>query len=84
MEDMNNFPISLHPTASLRRAGLEIAAVSFVVLFQELALIRWLPVQVRVIAYFPNLILISSFLGLGIGALRGRKKSMTMASGPRS
>ena len=39
-------------------------------------LIRWLPVQVRVIAYFPNLILISSFLGLGIGALRGRKKSM--------
>ena len=73
---MNNFPISLHPTASLRRAGLEIAAVSFVVLFQELALIRWLPVQVRVIAYFPNLILISSFLGLGIGALRGRKKSM--------
>ena len=63
-------------STSLRRAGLEIAAVSFVVLFQELALIRWLPVQVRVIAYFPNLILISSFLGLGIGALRGRKKSM--------
>ena len=60
----------------MRRAGLEIAAASFVVLFQELALIRWLPVQVRVIAYFPNLILISSFLGLGIGALRGRKKSM--------
>ena len=63
-------------STSLRRAGLEIAAASFVVLFQELALIRWLPVQVRVIAYFPNLILISSFLGLGIGALRGRKKSM--------
>ena len=63
-------------SASLRRAGIEIAAASFVVLFQELALIRWLPAQVRVIAYFPNLILISSFLGLGIGALRGRKKSM--------
>ena len=63
-------------STSLRRAGLEIAAASFLVLFQELALIRWLPVQVRVIAYFPNLILISSFLGLGIGALRGRKKSM--------
>ena len=63
-------------STSLRRAGLEIAAASFLVLFQELVLIRWLPVQVRVIAYFPNLILISSFLGLGIGALRGRKKSM--------
>ena len=65
-----------NPSPTLRRAGIEIAAASFVVLFQELALIRWLPVQVRVIAYFPNLILISSFLGLGIGALRGRKKSM--------
>ncbi len=65
-----------HSSTTLRRAGLEIAAASFVVLFQELALIRWLPAQVRVIAYFPNLILISSFLGLGIGALRGRKKSM--------
>ena len=63
-----------NPSATLRRAGIEIAAASFVVLFQELALIRWLPAQVRVIAYFPNLILISSFLGLGIGALRGRKK----------
>ena len=63
-------------STSLRRAGLEIAAASFLVFFQELVLIRWLPVQVRVIAYFPNLILISSFLGLGIGALRGRKKSM--------
>ena len=63
-------------SASLRRAGFEIAAASFIVLFQELAFIRWLPVQVRVIAYFPNLILISSFLGLGIGALRGHKKSM--------
>jgi hypothetical protein len=63
-------------SASLRRAGFEIVVASFIVLFQELALIRWLPVQVRVVAYFPNLILISSFLGLGIGALRGRKKSM--------
>lgn len=56
--------------ADLRRAGFELLAASFVVLFQELALIRWLPVEVRVVAYFPNLILISAFLGLGVGALR--------------
>ena len=43
-------------STSSRRAGIEIAAASLVVLFQELALIRWLPAQVRVIAYFPNLI----------------------------
>ncbi len=51
-------------------------AASFVVLFQELALIRWLPVEVRVVAYFPNLILLSAFLGLGIGALQARAKSL--------
>ena len=55
---------------SLRRPALELLAASFVVLFQELALIRWLPAEVRVAAYFPNLILIGAFLGLGVGALR--------------
>ena len=58
----------------LRRPALELLAVSFVVLFQELALIRWLPTEVRVAAYFPNLILIGAFLGLGVGALRARGK----------
>ncbi len=31
--------------------------------------IRWIPTQVRVVAYFPNLVLISAFLGIGLGAL---------------
>ena len=60
----------------MRRHGMELAAASFVVLFQELALIRWLPVEVRVVGYFPNLILLSAFLGLGVGALRARARSM--------
>ncbi len=64
---------------AVRRAGLEILAVSFVVLFQELVLIRWIPIQIRVIAYFPNLILIGAFLGLGIGALRARHRSLLWA-----
>jgi hypothetical protein len=61
---------------SARRVGWELLAASFVVLFQELALIRWLPVEVRVAGYFPNLILIGAFLGLGIGALRGKSASL--------
>lgn len=60
----------------LRRAGLELVAASFLVLFQELAFIRWLGGQVRVLAYFPNLVLISAFLGLGIGALRAGRGSL--------
>ncbi|HEX9161662.1 MAG TPA: hypothetical protein VF980_08155 [Thermoanaerobaculia bacterium] len=57
--------------ATSRRAGIELIAASFVVLALELTLIRWMPGQVRVIAYFPNLVLISAFLGLGIGCLLG-------------
>jgi hypothetical protein len=60
----------------LRRAGVELFTISFVVLFQELTLIRWLPGQVRVLAYFPNLILLSAFLGLGLGCLRSARRSL--------
>src|SRR5262245_4076879 len=44
-------------------------------LFLELMIIRWSPSVVRLIAYYANLMLISSFLGLGVGAMlaaRGR------------
>ncbi|MEO7702037.1 MAG: hypothetical protein ABIZ04_22650 [Opitutus sp.] len=51
------------------RTGLELFLSSFAALLLELALIRWLPERVRVIAYFPNLVLIAAFLGLGVGAL---------------
>ncbi|MEM9294093.1 MAG: hypothetical protein AAGD01_20615, partial [Acidobacteriota bacterium] len=61
---------------TLRRTAVEIVVITFVVLFQELALIRWLPGQVRVLAYFPNLILIAAFLGLGVGSLRARGRSL--------
>ncbi|MDH5590035.1 MAG: hypothetical protein OEZ37_08300, partial [Gemmatimonadota bacterium] len=63
------------PQAPLIRPGLELIGASFAVLFQELALIRWIPTQVRVAAYFPNLVLIAAFLGLGLGALTARRKS---------
>jgi SAM-dependent methyltransferase len=61
---------------SLRRPAAELIVTSFIVLFQELALIRWLSGEVRVLAYFPNVVLISAFLGLGIGAMRAGKRSL--------
>ncbi|GMR11982.1 MAG: hypothetical protein BMS9Abin29_0168 [Gemmatimonadota bacterium] len=61
---------------ALRLVGLELVAISFAVLFQELIFIRWIPSQVRVVAYFPNLILISAFLGLGVGCLRSGRRSL--------
>lgn len=55
-------------------AAFELVIASFVVLAQELALIRWLPGQVRVLAYFSNIVLISAFLGLGIGCLLASRR----------
>ena len=67
---------------ALRLAGAELVAASFVVLFQELAIIRWSAVEVRALAYFPNLILLSAFLGLGVGSLRARSGSLLWAWPP--
>lgn len=43
---------------------------SFLSLFVELALIRWIPGTVHIVGFFTNLVLIASFLGLGIGMAR--------------
>src|SRR5215469_6845048 len=61
----------LHVT---RKRGLELFCLSFLALFLELMMIRWAPAVVRLIAYYANLILISSFLGLGVGAILGKTR----------
>lgn len=45
------------------------ALASFLVLFLQVALIRWLPAYVRLLAYFSNVILLGAFLGIGLGCL---------------
>jgi SAM-dependent methyltransferase len=55
-------------------APLRIFLASFLVLFLEVALIRWLPSQIRLLSYFSNFILLAAFLGIGLGALLGRMK----------
>jgi hypothetical protein len=42
-------------------------------LIVELALIRWLPGQIRVLGYFTNFVLLAAFLGLGVGMLAARR-----------
>ncbi len=62
--------------ANLKSAGRDILITSAAVLFLELAIIRWGSAQVRVLAYFPNLLLVASFLGLGLGSLRAGNKPL--------
>jgi len=57
-----------------RRHGLQLFCLSFLALFLELMVIRWAPAVVRLIAYYANLMLISSFLGLGLGAIVGKTR----------
>ena len=47
---------------------------SFLVLFLEIALIRWMPAYVRLLAYFSNFILLATFLGGGLGCLLARRR----------
>ena len=55
------------PRAASVRAQLVLAA--FLMLFVELALIRWLGANVLYLAYFSNVVLLGSFLGIGLGFL---------------
>ena len=47
--------------------------VSFLILFLELALIRFIPANIILIGYFANLILLGTFLGMGLGILLARR-----------
>jgi spermidine synthase len=57
------------PQRFLFAVGGRLFLASFAALALEMALIRWLPAHIRVVSYFPNLVLIAAFLGLGLGAL---------------
>ena len=53
--------------------NLRVFVLTFGILALELALIRWTGGQVRVFAYFGNLVLVVVFLGLGLGIGFGRQ-----------
>src|SRR4051794_2795346 len=59
---------------SLVRLKWQMFALSFTALFLEMMVIRWVPSVVHLVAYYANLMLLSSFLGLGVGAIAADKK----------
>ena len=46
-----------------------LVALTFLMLFSQLALIRWLGAEVFYLSYFSNFVLLGSFLGIGLGFL---------------
>jgi protein-L-isoaspartate O-methyltransferase len=57
-------------------------ALSFLMLFLELALIRWTGSNVLYLSYFSNLVLLASFLGIGLGFLMTDRRRDLFAFAP--
>ncbi len=69
-------------TQLLGPAG-RLVLISFLSLYLELTFIRWAPMQVRLLAYFSNYVLIASLLGLGLGMmLAGNRRRLLVAFPP--
>lgn len=56
-------------------AGARLILLSALMLFVELALIRWAGSNVIYLSYFSNFVLLGSFLGIGLGFLRARART---------
>ncbi|MDQ2668548.1 MAG: hypothetical protein M3Z05_21520, partial [Gemmatimonadota bacterium] len=71
-------PPSVHDDApwphSDRSRAFQLGLCTFAILALELALIRWISGQIRLVAYFANIILLAAFLGMGLGIALGRKR----------
>jgi hypothetical protein len=62
------------PTAPVVRHPSRVALISFLILFLELALIRFIPSEIKAISYFTNLLLFSAFFGLGLGCILWKRE----------
>lgn len=75
---MNSIPLpKTTPTSSSRFSnGFELILISFIILFLELACIRWFPAHVLYLTFFTNVVLLASFLGMSVGCLAaGRSRN---------
>jgi spermidine synthase len=62
--------------------GFELILVSLVILFLELACIRWFPAHVLYLTFFTNVVLLASFLGMSVGCLAASRNRNYLAWTP--
>ena len=66
---------SIRATAEVKHPYLDLFLISFLILFFELACIRWFGGMVVYLTFFTNIVLLATFLGMSVGCLsasRGR------------
>jgi hypothetical protein len=58
-----------HEAIPPKRSGFELFLISVIILFLELAGIRWFPAHVLYLTFFTNVVLLACFLGMSVGCL---------------
>ena len=75
---MSSIPLPTAASTRLSRFSdpFELILISFLILFLELACIRWFPAHVLYLTFFTNVVLLASFLGMSVGCLAaGRQRN---------
>jgi spermidine synthase len=67
---------------NMRRDSMNLFLIGFLILFLELACIRWFSANVIFLQFFTNIVLIACFLGMSCGCMAARKRSDWLASFP--
>jgi spermidine synthase len=67
---------------SRSRDGFELFLISVIILFLELAAIRWFPAHVLYLTFFTNVVLLASFLGMSVGCLAASRSRNYLAWTP--
>lgn len=62
--------------------GFELIFISLIILFLELACIRWFPAHVLYLTFFTNVVLLASFLGMSVGCLAASRTPNYLAWTP--
>src|SRR6185369_18024566 len=57
-----------------QRPVLDLFLISWLVLFLELACIRWFPAHVLFLTFFTNTVLLACFLGMSVGCLAANRR----------
>ncbi|HEV2826236.1 MAG TPA: hypothetical protein VGW76_01450 [Pyrinomonadaceae bacterium] len=69
-----NLPENESALSSKSRDGFELFLISLIILFLELAAIRWFPAHVLYLTFFTNVVLLASFLGMSVGCLAASRR----------
>src|SRR5262249_38836131 len=70
------------PSAASPRPRFDLVLISVLILFLELACIRWFPAHVLYLTFFTNIVLLACFLGMSLGCLAANGTRNYLAATP--